>query len=275
MVNENFEILRKLKRELYLRGFTNKTIKAYLFHNEKFFSWINKPYKCISQEDIKDYIIHLRKKGFAHASINLALASIKYLFTRVLKRRFYDLKSLKKQEKHTGVVNHETILEVIRSESNLKHKFLLITFYSTGARVGEVVKIKLEDIDLVEREIIIRQGKGQRDRIVMISDIFIEFFNKYIGKYQPKKFLFEGRNSNYTIESAQNVINKMFMNYNNKHVYPHMIRASFATNLMEKGEDTKKIQVHTGHKSLKSLSPYLHHANRRKNKIVNPLDYDF
>lgn len=271
----NDNILINLKKELVIRGYTNETVKAYLFWNEQFLSWIKKDIKSINQADIKNYLYHLKKKRLKNSSVNLALASVRFLFTKYLKRQFKDLKSLKKQEKHTGVLNRELILDVINNETNLKHKFLLITFYSTGARLSEVLNIRLDDVDLIEKEIIIRQGKGQRDRAVEISDMFIRLFYSYIEIYQPKTYLFEARKSRYSDRSAQKIIDKMFVNHSDKHVHPHMLRASFATHLVEKGVDTKIIQFYTGHKSLKSLSPYLHYANFKKNRISNPLDDDF
>ena len=268
----NMDILKKFHKELYVGGYPKKTMDAYLYHIKGFLIWVRKPVKQVNQDDIKSYIIYLRGKGLTHSTINLKIQSIKSFFVRFLKRRFNNIKSMKKQEKHTHIFTKDIILKAIKETENVKHKLLLTLLYGSGLRISEALNLVLTDINVDEGMAVIRQGKGQRDREVMISNNFIKNLEMYLFLFNPRKYLFEGRNGKLTVRSGQKIIESIFKKISNKHAHPHMLRASFATHLFEEGKTDRIISIYTGHKDTKSLNPYLNYAEFRKNRIKSPLD---
>lgn len=253
-------------KKLFIRGKSLNTIDAYEYQITRFLTWVDKPRLKVNQSDIEDYIVYMRKKGFAHSTINLAIASLKFFFVDFMNRRFR-IKALRKQEKHTGVVDHDIIMKSISVMKNKKHRLLLSLLYGSGLRVGEAVKIRHEDI--LSDEIIIRQGKGARDRKAVLSQKFIE---EYSNLEKKKGFVFEGRTGHLTISSAQEIVKKAFKN---KHVHPHMLRASFATHLHESKVDINDIQRLLGHKDVRTTTIYTKYTKLNPNKIISPIDNQY
>lgn len=249
--------------KLFIRGASMKTITAYELQINSFNEWINKPHLKVKQSDVEEYVKYLRNKGYAHSSINLAIAAIKFFWCDIMKRRF-QIKSLKKQEKHTGVCDKNNIISAIDGLSNPKHKLLLMLLYGSGLRVGEAVNIKHQDI--MGDELIVRQGKGARDRKAVLSDTFLDAYGSF---KKDKGFVFKGVTGSLSVRSAQVIVKKAFKE---KHVHPHMMRASFATHLHESKIDKYDIQKFLGHKDLRTTMIYTKYSTLNPNKIKSPLD---
>ncbi|MBR9690427.1 tyrosine-type recombinase/integrase [Candidatus Woesearchaeota archaeon] len=268
----NEKLLKSFKDELYIRGLSMKSINAFVTHNKEFLKWISKDARKTTQKDIKKYLKHLRKKGYAHATINLKLASIKSFYTKFLKRRFYDLKTLRKQDRYTGVVDKEIILKVINKTTNIKHKIILELLYSCGVRINEAVNVKLVDLNFYNKQLIVRQGKGSKQRAVKLSDKLISDYYLYIEKYKPKNYLFEGRKGHLTIRSGQEIVKKLFKKHAKLSVHPHMLRASFAAHSYENDVDPRKIQKFMGHADKRSTETYFRYAKIDLDNFKTPLD---
>ena len=170
---EDFDDLR---RELVLRKYSPKTIKAYIHYNRDFLQKSKKPPQQVTNDDIKDYLFHLAEERKLSAStLKGAINALKFYYGTVLKRRFiYEVKRPRKDKKLPVVLNGEEVAKILFAPSNIKHKAILMLTYSAGLRVGEVVKLKVEDIDRERKLIHIKEAKGRKDRYTLLSDIALE-----------------------------------------------------------------------------------------------------
>ena len=174
--------LQNFERELLLRGYSEETIKNYLHYNLDFINFIHKPVNIVTSKDIKTYLFYLLKdKNAQEATINSAISALKFYYDYFLARNLFSkIKRAKLPKKIPEVLSKKEIQSMIDTTMNLKHRLLIELLYSSGLRVSEAVKIKIEDIDIEERIARIRKGKGKKDRLVIISNKLIKDLRKYL-----------------------------------------------------------------------------------------------
>ena len=143
-----------------------------------------------------------------------------------------------------------------------------------GLRVSEIVNLKITDIDSKRMQVLVRQGKGKKDRYVNLPESILKELRAYYVAYKPKEFLFEGRyGDQYSIRSVQAVFkNAMKKARINKKVGIHSLRHSYATHLIEQGTDIRFVQELLGHKDIKTTMIYTSLTDQTKRKIKSPLD---
>ena len=151
---------------------------------------------------------------------------------------------------------------------------MLTIVYSAGLRSGELIKLKIQDIDSDRMQIRIHQGKGKKDRVTLLSKNALVLLREYYKAYTPKKWLFEGQHGGqYTSSSLRKVLHSSTEKCKiNKNIRLHDLRHSFATHLLESGTDIRYIQTLLGHSSSKTTEIYTHVSERHINLIKNPLD---
>ena len=156
----------------------------------------------------------------------------------------------------------------------MKHKALLLVIYSAGLRLGEVLNLKIEDIDSEAMRVHIQQAKGKKDRYVMLSDKALIVLRKYYQKYKPKEYVFEGaKGGKYSPKSVQNVLKAGIKKAGiKKHVTVHSLRHSFATHLLDDGNNIRYIQKLLGHKRLETTQIYTQVSSYSINKIKSPAE---
>jgi site-specific recombinase XerD len=214
---------------------------------------------------------------YSHAYVNQALSAIKFLFSHVLNKEkiLYEIPRPKKEKKLPNILSQDEVLAILDVISNLKHKAILYLVYSAGLRVGEVVRLKINDIDSQRMLIHIRQGKGRKDRYTVLSEITLNILRNYVKMEKPEDWLFPGgkAGSFLTERAVQKVFHKACLKANiSKNVTVHSLRHSFATHLLEGGTDLRYIQELLGHKSSKTTEVYTHVTNASISRIKSPLD---
>jgi hypothetical protein len=170
-----------LRRELVSRKYSYKTVKSYVFYNRDLLSFTGKNPSDITENDIKSYLFYLfEKKNSATSTLNQAINALKFYYGSMLKKKFmYEVKRPRKDRKLPVVLDKEEIARILSSVDNIKHKAILMLIYSAGLRVGEVVKLKLEDIDGKRMLMHIKGSKGRKDRYIMLSKTALEVLRKY------------------------------------------------------------------------------------------------
>jgi site-specific recombinase XerD len=266
-----------LRRELVSRKYSTKTIKAYVYYNKNFLEFIKKASTEVINEDIKDFLVYLsEQKEVSTSSLNIAINALKFYYGEVLKREFmYEIKRPKKDKKLPIVLSREEVKKVFSSITNLKHKAILMLTYSAGLRVGEVVRLKIEDIDAQRKLIHIRGAKGRKDRHTILSEVALRVLKEYLEKYQPEKWLFCGalESRHISTRTVQAIFEQAKERaYIQKDVTVHSLRHSFATHLLESGTDIRYIQELLGHKNLKTTELYTYVSTKSLGKIRSPLD---
>jgi len=266
-----------LEKELKIRKYSRRTIKSYMRYNRDFLLFIGKKPEEVENEDIKKYLYHMvESKKVSTSTLNIIINALKFYYGEILKRKFiYEVKRPKKDKKLPMVLSREEIKKILNAVSNIKHKAILTLMYSAGLRVGEVVKLKPEDIDSERKLIHIRGSKGRKDRYTILSDIALEILREYWKKEKPRKWLFPSWNidKHITTRTAQKIFKNACKKAGiKKDVTVHSLRHSFATHLLESGIDLRYIQEILGHKSSKTTEIYTHVSTKNLSAIKSPLD---
>lgn len=266
-----------LRRELVSRKYSYQTVKGYLYCNRDFLGFVKKQPSEINDSDIKDYLLYLaEEKQSATSTLNQAINALKFYYGTMLKRKFvYEVKRPRKDKKLPVVLSKEEVAKIINSVDNLKHRAILMLVYSAGLKVGELVKLKIEDIDSKRMLIHIKGSKGRKDRYTLLSEKALEILRQYWRKYKPEKWLFGGaKEGRYlSTRTADKIFRVACENAGiRKEVSLHTLRHSFATHLLEGGTDLRYIQELLGHTHSKTTEIYTHVSTKSLGKIKSPLD---
>ena len=268
-----------LENEFKLRNFSPKTSKSYLFYNRDLINYCQKDPRFIKEADIKQYIEYLiRDRQVSAATARLAINAIKFYYINIQKRKFNFLVAgvLPKMTKKLPVVlSKEEVSRLIGVTDNPKHKLILSLMYSAGLRVSEVVKLKTQDIDFDRQILIVRQGKGKKDRQSLISQKIFSELKHLCTQKGIDNYLFSGavQNSHLTTRSVEKIFSHALERAGiNKSATCHSLRHSFATHLLEGGTDIRYIQALLGHSSIQTTQIYTKVSNKFLSQIISPLD---
>jgi site-specific recombinase XerD len=268
--------VHNLERELKIRGFSPRTVDSYLTYNRLFLEFSKKSPTAITNNDIRQYLESMKDKGCANSTLNVALNALKFYYKGILKRQFFfDIKGAKKTDYLPTVLSKQEIERMLLVTTNQKHNFLISLMYSAGLRVSETVKIHMLDFDLDRRLIMVRCGKGAKDRCTLLSEKLIPTLEKQIAVKKPGDYLFTGADgkSHLTAESAEKIVKKAaHLAEISKNVSCHTLRHSFATHLLEAGTSIRYIQELLGHAKLETTQIYTKVANTNLQTIKSPLD---
>lgn len=271
------DIIILVEQKLILKGYSPKTQKAYINHINRFFKYIHTNHLKVDEKGVRQYILTLFERQNSHSYINQAINAIKFLIKDVMKKTdiFLHIPRPKKEHKLPEVLSPQEVIKTLDVLDNLKHKALLYVTYSAGLRVSEVVRLKVQDIDGDRKLILIRQGKGKKDRYSLLSNTALDVLRQYFKEYRPKIWLFPGttEDKHITERSVQRIFVKAREKAGiKKEVSIHSLRHSFATHLLEGGTDLRYIQELLGHKSSKTTEIYTHVSSKNLSLIQNPLD---
>ncbi|HQI17655.1 MAG TPA: tyrosine-type recombinase/integrase [Bacillota bacterium] len=276
--SSNDQFLKKMEEGLKLRGYSQKTIKSYMSHARLFLEYCGKNTNQLVKEDINYYLLYLlEQKGNTHSFVSQAVSSIKFLFGKVLMKDDLTLNIVrpKKEKKLPEVLSQKEVRVILDNITNLKHKAILFLTYSSGLRVGEVVRLKLKDIDSDRMLIHVVQGKGRKDRYTVLSEVTLGVLREYVQKFKPAEWLFQGEEAGRHI--TERTVQRVFESAREKagiqkKVSVHSLRHSFATHLLEGGIDLRYIQELLGHESSKTTEIYTHVTKKSIKSIASPLD---
>lgn len=242
-----------------------------------------KPLDELTKAQYQQYLLFLVKtKRLSSATINVHINAWKFYQEKVLKRdkEFYDVTYPRQAIKLPTVYSVAEVKSIFAATTSLKYRTLFTLVYATGLRLSEVAHLKLTDIDPVRRLIMIRSGKGKKDRVVMLSEKLEGVINHYVSRYQPKTFLFEGATDQRNGGSepiANRAIQQVYSDTVQfagiqKRGGIHTLRHSFATHLLEGGTDIRYIQQLLGHESILTTMRYTHVTADKISTLKSPLD---
>lgn len=232
--------------------------------------------KEINENDIKQYMLTIVKTGKSLSCQNQVINAIKFYYEQVLDmpQRFYEIERPRKEQKLPTVLSEEEILRIISSTTNIKHKAILVTIYSCGLRLSELLNLKITDVQSDRGLLIVKDGKGNKDRNTILSDTTLALLRKYYLAYKPKEYLFEGRDGGrYSVKSVQNIVKHSLKTAKiTKRASTHTLRHSFATHLLENGTDLRHVQTLLGHSSPKTTEIYTHVSTKGLQGVVSPIE---
>jgi integrase/recombinase XerD len=264
------EAMQNAMTELKIRGFSPLTARNYGFFIKKFFSRIDKSPDEMNEQDVKLYLSEMFDTKSKN-TIMLAAASLKFLYTEVLKKTFEDIRMPKKDKKLPEVLSREEVAKLIDSTDTLKSRLIVSLLYSSGLRVSELVNLKTSDISLDQRSGWVRKGKGSKDRIFFVSEQLADDLKAYL-QGREHNFIFS-KDKPLTTRNIQKIIQGTRKRAGmTKKITPHTLRHSFATHLLDNGTDIRLIQSMLGHSSLSTTQVYTHISSEQLRRIQNPLD---
>ena len=262
--------IEKFKTELKLKGFSEKTLKNYLFFIEKFMLHANKQVEILNEDDIKSYLSSLLDKN-SRATVSLAASALRSFYT-VLGKPISKIQLPKKEKKLPIVLNKEEVKKLIEASQTAKSKLIISFLYSSGLRVSELVNLKPVDLNLDEKTGWVRKGKGSKDRLFTLSENLISDLKNYLEEKKENQYLFSP-NKPLTTRNIQKIIALTASKAGlQKKVTPHTLRHSYATHLLESGVDIRIIQELLGHANLNTTQLYAHVSTEQLKKVRNPLD---
>ena len=210
-------------------------------------------------------------------TINAAIAALRFFFTVTLEKPdlVRPLRTVTKPRKAPVVLSQEEVARLLQAAPSLKYKAALSVAYGAGLRVSEVAHLKVSDIDSGRMMLRVEQGKGQRDRDVMLSPQLLQLLREWWKAARPQVWLFPGQNPINPVTARQ--LNRAVTAAKDlagisKRVSPHTLRHSFATHLLEQGVDIRVIQVLLGHAKLETTALYTRVAVNTVRDIKSPLD---
>lgn len=271
--------IEKFKNYLEVRRYGDSTVKSYTEAIKVFLRYFReREISEITNEDCIEFNSnYILKNGYSSSYQNQIVNAIK-LYFREVEKSAIDIDQLwrpKRAKTLPHVLNKEEIKQLLQCIGNLKHKCMLSLIYSCGLRCGELLSLKLMDIDSVRMMIFIREAKGKRDRIVPLSPKILELLRDYYKTVRTKVYLFEGQNEGdaYGSRSLQLVLKAAVAKAKiDKPVTLHWLRHSYATHLLDNGTDVRYIQELLGHKSLRTTEIYTHVSQRSIQGIISPFD---
>jgi site-specific recombinase XerD len=233
----------EFSNEIKRKGYRDQSIKNYVSCLEKYLNYFSdKPQpKAINEFDIKSYLSQFKEHNTQRAHHSAIKCFYKYVVHQPEKFRYIEY--CKRSRKLPIVFSVEEMQKLFNFCLNLKHRAIIGLMYSTGLRVGEVINLKIENIDSSRMVINIINAKGGKDRQVMLNQNLLELLRNYFKEYRPKEYLFNGQNS---IKYSERSISEFLKNYAEKaglkkRIYPHLIRHCSFTHLVKSGTDINLI----------------------------------
>ena len=263
---------------LSARRYSSSTIRTYTSMFEEFINYYpqHRPEEITEREILVflRYLVEDRQVSTSYQ--NQSINAIKFYYEQVLggSRKFYFIERPVKERKLPVVLSEQEVVRILSSVNNLKHKCLLMIIYSAGLRISEALNLKPKDLDSKRMQVTVRNAKGKKDRMSLLSKSILPILRSYYQLYEPKEYLFAGADGGkYSARSAQNVFKKACKKARiQKKATLHTLRHSFATHLLEKGTDLRYIQTLLGHGSSRTTEIYTHVSTKALKDIESPLD---
>jgi site-specific recombinase XerD len=272
------ELRERMSREMQLRGFAAKTQYAYTDAVAGLVRYHGRSPDCISAEEVKDYVLHLiNERKLSWSSVNVSIAGIRFFYVETLKRQDVTagIPPRRTTRSLPEILSTEEIKRLFAVTTNVKHRVLLMTAYATGLRRGELVALKVTDIDSDRMMIRVQQGKGRKDRYTILPSRLLHELRTYWQIEQPSMWLFPGGQGRPHLrpEAAGKTYSKAKRKAGiQKSGGIHTLRHCFATHLLEAGVDVRTIQVLMGHRSIRTTAGYLQLTRKMLHANADLLD---
>jgi len=269
---------QRMLQDMGIRNLALNTQLAYVQQISAFARHFDCSPEALGPEQVRTYQVHLiEERKLAAGSLSVVAAALRFLYKITLRRAWNDddIPCPKRPLKLPIVLSPEQVVRFLACVASTKHRAILTTIYATGLRVSEAVALGPADIDSSRMVLRVDQGKGRKDRYVMLSPRLLKVLRDYWRIERPKPWLFPGDGADHHI--SKNAVEQACQKAHraagiDKPVTPHSLRHAFATHLLEAGTDVRRIQLLLGHRSLATTSRYLKVATSSLCATVSPFD---
>jgi integrase/recombinase XerD len=273
---------KRMLEELQRRNYSSETIRSYLFAVKDFAEYFGKRPDLLRAEHLRQYQLYLlNDRKLTVDTIIGRTCALRFFFLKVLRRSYRDIDLVypKRPQRLPVILSEDEVARLIESASTSFHRVILTTLYAAGLRREELCRLKVADVDSQRMVIHIHQGKGNKDRDITLSPRLLEVLRDYWKWRKPKTYLFpsyqncKGRDQPINSKTVYYAVREAARRAGiKKKVYPHLLRHSWATHLLERGTDLKTIQLQLGHFDLEATTIYIHLSQRHLQSIDNPID---
>jgi integrase/recombinase XerD len=268
---------RRMIEDMTVRNLSPATQQSYVHAVSKFSRYFGRSPDHLGAEEVRAFQMHLVATGISWPGLNQIVCALRFFYGVTLGHDAIPerIPYAREPRKLPVVLSTDEVVRFLEAIPSLKSRTALTTVYAAGLRVSEVVGLKPGDIDSTRMVIRVEQGKGGKDRYVMLSPQLLTILRTYWRLARPKHWLFSGRDETRPIETA--ALHAACRSARaaaglSKQVTVHTLRHSFATHLLENGTDVRIIQVLLGHASLSSTARYTQVATQTISKTQSPLD---
>jgi len=267
----------RMAQDLKLSNFRESTQQKYLGIAKAFIKYYRRPAEELGEHEVRTYLIN-RLERLEPATVAVDLAVLKFLYCVTLDRPevVVRIPSPKVPKKLPDVLAGTEVIDLLAAVDSLKYRTILTVAYGAGLRVFEACALQHQDIDSKRMVIKVRDGKGQKDRYVMLAqNLLVGLRSSFKATRPPEPFLFPGQKPGCPItpgavrDALHRATEKAGLT---KQVTPHLLRHSFATHLLETGADIRTVQLLLGHASIRSTQLYTHLSTAHIARTKSPLD---
>jgi site-specific recombinase XerD len=264
--------------DMQLRNMSPRTVETYVHHMACFAQHFGRAPDTLGVEEVRRYQLYLvHEKKASWSLFNQAVCALRFFYKVTCPRPFVveHVAFAKRPKKLPVVLSREEVVRLLECIPTYKHRVLVMTAYAAGLRLSELLHLEVGDIDSSRMVIRVRQGKGQKDRLVPLSRRLLQELRVYWRAVRPQRLLFPGARPDRPLHDTlvQRVVREAAGRAGiNKRVSPHVLRHSFATHLMEAGTDLRTLQRILGHASLSTTAIYTHVSVARVQATTSPLD---
>ena len=267
---------QRMIEDMTIRRFGAKTQNDYVRVVRDLAKFVGRSPDLAEPEDLRRYQLHLASDGASPAKMNAAVSALRFFFKVTLDRPEFGerLTTVRTEERLPVVLSPEEVALLLHCAPGLKSKAALSVAYGCGLRASEIVRLKVGDIDSTRMLVRVEQGKGRKDRYVMLAPDLLELLRDWWRAARPQGWLFPGRDPAQPITTRQlNRACKLAASAAalDKRVSLHTLRHSFATHLLERKTDIRVIQVLLGHKKLDTTALYTRVALKTLGAVKSPL----
>ncbi len=268
---------RRMVDDMTIRNMSPNTKKIYVYAVAKFAAFHGRSPEVLTIEDVRDYRLHLIARGLQPTSINPIMGALRFLYGVTLGRKemVEEIPYARRADKLPPVLTGAEVVRFLKAIDDLKMRTLFTAIYAAGLRVSEAVALTAKDIDSARMVLVVRQGKGRRDRYVMLSEQLLTVLRAYWRKTRPQTWLFPGPDPSrpITVRTVQRACRDAVAAAGlDPSVTVHTLRHSFATHLLEQGVDIRVIQDLLGHRNITSTTRYARVAVNAIRQIQSPLE---
>jgi integrase/recombinase XerD len=269
---------RRMIEDMTIRKLAPKTQQGYIRTVKDFAAFLGRSPDTASVEDVRRFQLHLAESGAQPPILNHTVSALRFFFRVTLKRHdiIEHTTFIREPRKLPVVLSPEEVARLLNAAPGLKYKAALSVAYGAGLRAAEVVSLKVSDIDSRRMIVRVEQGKGHKDRNVMLSPSLLDLLRAWWRVARPRGWLFPGRNPVQPMTTRQ--LHRACHAAAEaagieKNVSPHTLRHSFATHLLEQNTDIRVIQVLLGHAKLENTALYARVATKTIQQVMSPLEH--
>lgn len=271
------QLRQRYIEDLRLRNYSPNTEQYYVYCVSAFARYFNKSPEELGPEQVREYQLHLLEKQSSWGFFNQTVCALRFLYSTTLGRDWAisRIPFPRRERKLPVVLSQSEVAQFLAAIRKLKYRVALTTAYAAGLRLSEIRNLNVSDIDSKRMTIRVRQGKGHKDRYVMLSPKLLVLLRQYWETQRPTTWLFPGKTKQDQLNEGvlQHVARRACQRSGlKKKITPHTLRHCFATHLLEAGTDIKTIQMLLGHANLQTTVRYIHVSQAALAGVRSPFD---